>query len=457
MKLIVGDITSKVDNPRQYLPALAAIREVLRARPDGYQYSPKYKSGLWDGYISLMSSFSSFPTGLLSLVVKVLEDKDYEVQCVANNTRPKYVPVTEGILENISLRDYQIEAANVLLAAGRGVAKMATNSGKTEVMASIAKALDCFTIVLLHRKELLHQTAERFRRRGVKDVGMIGDGIWEPNKVTVAMVQTLSNQIADWKGVAYNTCLMVDECHHISSTQMLDVISQIPGCYRFGFSGTPLKYEVLSDMKLMAATGPVLVDITNQYMVEHGFSAKPIVEIVVVENDSLFKRWWKADFQTAYEELIVNNVIRNNTIATFAKQHASAGEAVLVLVNRIDHGNKLAGLIPNSLFVNGSHDMTYRNQVLEKMRREPGVYIASPIFDEGIDVPALDAVVIAAGGKSQIKLLQRIGRGLRHKEGSNTMVVLDFIDDTNKYLLEHSDDRINTYTQEKFATKLVGR
>jgi superfamily II DNA or RNA helicase len=90
------------------------------------------------------------------------------------------------------------------------------------------------------------------------------------------------------------------------------------------------------------------------------------------------------------------------------------------------------------------------------MRDHSGVFIASPIFDEGIDVPRVDTVILACGGKSYVKLLQRIGRGMRKKDdGKNELIIIDFIDDTNKYLLKHSDRRIKTYVSEGFDAKVV--
>jgi superfamily II DNA or RNA helicase len=127
---------------------------------------------------------------------------------------------------------------------------------------------------------------------------------------------------------------------------------------------------------------------------------------------------------------------------------------VLILVNRIDHGKTLADLLPNSIFVSGSDEAEYRNSVLDRMRTDDsGIFIATPIYDEGIDVPAVDTIILAAGGKSHVKLLQRIGRGLRKKENKeNILTVHDFLDDTNMYLLEHSQERADTYASEKFET-----
>jgi hypothetical protein len=250
----------------------------------------------------------------------------------------------------------------------------------------------------------------------------------------------------------YNTYfangIAVHNCHHISSNQMMDVLFSIPGSYRYGFSGTPLKYDVLSDMKLVAATGDILYETTNKFLIEAGYSAVPKVRMHVVESDDLVD--WEMNYQDAYNTLIVNNHTRNTVIA---KQASESSGIVLILVNRIDHGKILHEMIPNSVFVSGSDSTEDRNFVIERMRDgESGTYIATPIFDEGIDVPAVDTIILAAGGKSHVKLLQRVGRGLRKKDGDNTLIVHDFLDDTNSYLLEHSQERADTYARQKFET-----
>lgn len=438
--ITVGDIYSYV-NDRQ---AASAIRKLCRARPDGYQFMPRYVNKMWDGYISLMNGYSKFPTGLLQYIIPQLEDKGYKVT-IANDSRiavPTGTIVIKDMLADVKLRDYQIEAANRLLEERRGVAKMATNSGKTEIIAAIIKSLHKKTVVLVHRKELLHQTARRIELRTGMQVGLIGDGIYKPEQVTVCMVQSLGSHIHE-QHFKDNVVVIIDECHHVSSNQMLDILFKLPGCYRFGFSGTPLKYEALADMKLMAATGPVVYEYGNSELIDAGWSAMPIVKLHTIEEPEM----WESDYLSAYDELIVNNVVRNTEISNISKE---ASGVVLVLVNRIEHGKILKELIPGAMFVHGGNSTFARMQVLEFMKKIPGVYIATPIFDEGIDVPSIDTVVLAAGGKSHIKLLQRIGRGLRKKDGDNTLIVHDFIDDTNKYLFNHSESRVNVYASERF-------
>lgn len=456
----VGDIKSSVLKPRSHLKALALIRDTCRARPEGFQFMPRYKSKMWDGYISLMNSMSSFPTGLLPFVTEVLLDNGHDIQLIGQFEQFSKT-IDPNCLNEITLRDYQVAAIEKLLSASRGVAKMATNSGKTEVMAAIIKALDIPpTIIIVHRKELMYQTAQRLMDRLGIDVGVIGDGhkSIKGYKVIVAMVQTLYNVLdsvprKDAKNYMIfpdNELLVVDECHHVSSDSMMNVLSHIPGHYRFGMSGTPLKYDVLSDMKLIAATGDVVVDVTNEFMIDKGWSAKPIIQMYIVEDINEAK--WGMEYADAYKSMIVQNDKRNKIIIDCANELEGV---VLILVNQLEQGRTLHDAISNSVYVHGSDSTDYRQGVLGTMRAaDKGIFIASPIFDEGIDVPAVDTVILAGGGKGHVKLLQRIGRGLRQKAGRNELIVIDFIDDTNKYLLQHSQDRIYTYEQEGFEIKV---
>lgn len=456
MEIIVDDISSYIKDVTSVPRALAIVRDVCRARPSGFKYMPRYKNGLWDGYISLMLGTNRFPTGLLSFVTRRLKSEGFNVSLTYASNYESYDANTihENMLSGVVLRDYQLEAIRTLLSKKRGIAKMATNAGKTEVMAGIIKALNVpKTMVLVNRKELMYQTCERFINRGIaSDIGMIGDGVCNPGVVTVAMLQTLYTRLKS--PLLGNVLLMIDECHHTSSDRTLDVINKISGHYRFGFSGTPLKYDILADMKLVAATGRLVVEVTNDMLIKMGHSATPIVYIssissVVNNADDLYD----ADYQTAYKELIVNNTYRNSIISDIVSRESGI---VLILVNMLEHGRVLCSMIQNAVFVNGSDSSKYRLSVLEKMRAGGcGVYIASPIFDEGVDIPAIDTVILAGGGKSHIKLLQRIGRGMRKKDNGNVLNIYDFIDDTNKYLLNHSEERINTYVAEGFTTKLL--
>jgi len=326
MRIRIGDRYSRIytKDPR----ALAIARKVCRAKPTGYNFSPQYKNGRWDGYISLMHTTSSFPTGLLGYVVPVLQERGYQVKLDWGDWYNTVIPpVTPDTLEGITLRDYQVEAANELLKRKRGIAKMATNSGKTEVFAALLKVFgDKRAVIVVHRKELLHQTANRLEKRLGCAVGRVGDGLNDPSRITVAMIQTLNNQLDSDGGFKHqdfdlNEVVIIDECHHVSSNQMMDVLAQIPGPYRFGFSGTPLKEDVLADMKLISMTGRVVTEITNADLISMGHSAVPIVHMHNIFNEG--EESWKMDYHPAYQQFVVDNDDRNKLITEIAMRAVS--------------------------------------------------------------------------------------------------------------------------------------
>jgi len=82
------------------------------------------------------------------------------------------------------------------------------------------------------------------------------------------------------------------------------------------------------------------------------------------------------------------------------------------------------------------------------------VLVASKIFDQGIDIPQLDALILAGSGKSSARALQRIGRVIRNYPGKEKAIVVDFYDNC-KFLREHSKARLKVYkTEPGFQIKM---
>lgn len=448
------------------------LGSVMQARPEGFQFSPRYRNHQWDGYIKLFSR-NKFPTGLLELARKVLENyaEEYEYKVTINFNEYRglqkiaFPPI---ILEGYKLRDYQDEAVQVLINRKRGVAWMATNSGKTLIMAAICKLLceeGINIFILTHKKELLYQTAKVIEDATGIEVGIVGDGHDDYFKaVTVGMIQSVSKDVdtPTFAGFANNVgCLLIDECHHTSSKTMTDVVMRIPALYRFGFSGTPLKNDVLADMQLQAVTGSVLFRVSNEKLIAEGYSAKPEIRVYKLHNTTLSK---DETYQDAYNALIVNNNVRNELVVSKAYAAYKSGRVVLILVDRIEHQNVIcnsyAKLYGDSTItaLNGSHSTDYRKEHIDNMRSgEPHVYISTEVLGEGVDIPALDVVILANGGKSYVKLMQHVGRGMRKKDGDNKVIILDFYDTGSHYLEAHSKERLKAYESEGFPVRIVDR
>lgn len=430
---------------------LDVVNKHTQARPAGYQHMPKFKRHMWDGYIHLLKG-NKFPSGLLLHVAKALEGHvSFVVNTTGNYPAAELSFLQPDMFEGITLRNYQIEAVKTLVQKQCGVAKLATNAGKTEIMAALCSVYhEAKVVVLTTRKELLHQTAERLSTRLQEEVGKIGDGLRDMRRVTVATIQTLSaDEYALHNLNADLGIIMYDECHHTSSKTSQEVMYALTAPIRFGFSGTPLRYERLSDLLLIGATGPIVVDVNNDKLIKAGVSARPVVDMYVVESKAAD---YEADWKDAYPQQIVNNVRRNAIIAQQIEQRNC--KAALVLVDRVEHGKLLQHLY-GGVFVHGEMPSDVRKAVLADLRTGAArVVIATPIFDEGVDVPAIDLLVMAGGGKQPIRLLQRLGRGMRRKAGKNTLQVLDFVDDTNEFLLKHSYERARIYERQGFEVKI---
>jgi superfamily II DNA or RNA helicase len=323
---------------------------------------------------------------------------------------------------------------------------MATNAGKTLIIASIIKSIGYRAVVIVPTRPLLTQTADSLEQMLGIPIGRFGAGSAELQDVTVSTMASLPKLVkADLSG---NATVIIDECHHTKAATLFDNLFVIPGPYRYGLSGTPMTLDVLSDLKLYGATGPVIYTVKNMDLIEEGWSVPPDVRFLKVDEPDL----WDANYDTAYRECIVSNDARNKMIANVVE---SADKPVLILVNWIEH---LVAMTEHFSFrnVTGQDSAQIIQQSLDDMRNgKLDVLAATDIFGEGIDVPAIRTLVLAGGGKSHIKLLQKIGRGLRQAEDKDKLVVYDFLDSTNKHLLNHSERRYKLYKEEGFDVSIA--
>ncbi len=157
--LRVGNNYTKVETPDR--GELKIISNALKLRPLGYEYSPKFKSHLWDGYISLLSR-GKFLSGLLSIVTFYLKLEGVRYKIVDERIDPcvNLLPVE---LSGYTIRDYQWDAIASAIENKRGVIGAATNAGKTLIAIGLTQALGVKTLFMTHREELFRQTLTNFQ------------------------------------------------------------------------------------------------------------------------------------------------------------------------------------------------------------------------------------------------------------------------------------------------------
>lgn len=456
------------------------IDPVTSYKQEGYWFSKAYKRGTWDGRVRYVKydrvlKQHYFATGLLTRVTSALDAASWNYELEDSRIYDYVTPIFElssgcPTKPNIRLDEegyiYQSKAVQACLLHGRGIIKIATGGGKTEVGASVIKSIGKQTIWLTHRRNLLRQTADRLSKRLQQPIGVIGDGSWDLQQVTVGMVQSLDELDTTQKQDTIkwlNNCEVVigDEIHHLESEQWWLVFSQLKAPWRFGLSATPSLDG--AGIQLVAMTGDVIFEITAEELIsEYKVLMEPNIWIKRIDSPKI-----KADkYPTVYSEGVVHNTIRNTAIVDIAEKLLSDGKPPLILVKRLNHGNLLADMLCfkglNAVFLNGSSSQREREESATALKNGTLDTIVgmAEIFGEGQDWPFLKSVINATGAKcggdasegdTGRQTIQFVGRGLRKDEGKTTFDFVDFADMTNKKLLEDSLGRIGTLESEGYG------
>ena len=313
-------------------------------------------------------------------------------------------------------------------------------------------------LFITHSKEIAYQAKKSIETDLGISVGMIGDGKWEVETVSVALVPTLYKRIKkpEFKDLVDNVKgFVLDECHHSTSTTWFDTVSLLTNAVvRLGLTGTVDKENKINEYRLYSCTGSILSKITNEFLIEEGYSAKPVC--ILFENTS--PELEDSDYQEAYQLGVIESSERNDMILDICIKETESNNKVLILVERIDHGEILLDLLEplekKVVFTSGQLNSEERQDILDRLRKgKIDILISTSILDEGVDVSNINALIYARGMKATRKLLQGIGRGLRKKSDNSKLRFYDFVDNTHTSLLKHSLKRATVLKNENFTLK----
>ena len=474
MKILVHHNFCKVDATREEFQWL---RELLTVDVPGAKFTKMFKRRQWDGRKRFLNwTAKNFPIGLLGYVLKNKGVQKIEViETRKFRTFDKSVPELVGM----ELRDYQKKSVLECINHKNCIIQAATNAGKTAIFAGVIKKLQPMNVlILIHRGEILWQIKKMVESLTGIEVGVITAADMLIKPVTIAMVATLTNRLgADQEITDYFNsveCVIIDEVHHASNATLTSLLSMVPATYRFGFSGTVSEENTLHGMEVRQWIGSVVFEVSNEFLIEEGISARPEVifyDIDVKERlhnvfafakeelDNSGKQYnqqqlLKKVYQLSVQKGIVENTERNGKVLEILK--ANPGKSTLIVVDLLEHGRIVEKMLQVSdikaVFISGSSEV--RQSALEKFKAgKLKVLISTNIIDEGVDIARIEVLIMLAGKKSKRQLLQRVGRSLRRKEGENTVRIYDFLDFGNRYLENHSKLRYGIYKKEKFDIK----
>lgn len=463
------------------------ISDLCAFKVQGAEKSELYRKRRWDGMKRLYNKTKGeFPMGLWHRISWFLGEHNIDFTLDDRRTLIVHGELGTTLSEFVEPRDYQAEAVEAAVQARRSILQVATGGGKTVIASLIINELQCTTLFLVHTKDLLYQAKESFETmlQNQGAIGQIGDGVVDIQPITVATMQTVSKYLgikitknsyddadtkerdtditgANAKGIQklIDTVDLViwDEVHRVACDMAFEISNKLVNTpYRVGLSASPWRDDG-ADMMIEAAMGHVSYQVSASKLIEMGYLVPPIIQRVRVEPKVPHYADTRS-YDTIYKEEIVENDDRNQLILRYARDFMDLGLPTLILVQQIKHGNMLKRLITDSYdpidFLSG-RDMSFvRNQTIQEMRDgDRFSLIASTIADEGLDIKRLAGLILAGGGKSSTRALQRIGRVLRTHESKTHALIIDF-DDQAKYLREHSEKRKQIFATEPAFTIL---
>ena len=414
-------------------------------------YSKAYKKGVWDGVHRFYSKKNhAFPSGLLPILNKKFPNS-YEI-IPSTNSEQKICLDNISNLKTITPRDDQLKSTLDALKEKRGIIQAPTGSGKSICIAMLCACVEGNILILVHTKNLLHQTAEVLESQLGEKIGKIGDGLFDEQRITMAIIASLKNVEQD--KLLTHSMLILDEAHHASATTFYKTILNSQAPLRFGLSADTFDIHKLKsdrnlkNYKIMGCFGPIVSNISNKEMKEKEVLAIQRIKFLKMK-DPYTEDYTKKSYLDAYCAYHCMNK------ALYLKIHKICEDfkhlQILILVKHIHHGKKMEKLLKgrgiDTTFVCGEHPTEHIEEGIAKFKKKKiNVIIASTIFNEGTNIPEIDMLVNAAGDMSPTK--QRLGRALRRREDKDSVLIYDFYLDGNKHIEHHAKTRIKIYKAE---------
>jgi superfamily II DNA or RNA helicase len=444
------------------------------------RYLPAVRLGRWDGKVSYFQLGGSTYTNLLPEILPILEDYNYEIELddQRDYTRTfEFTLSTEDTFKDrvwpkghpqagvpIQLRDYQVEIINNFLSNPQCIQEVATGAGKTIMTAALSCLVGPYgrSIIIVPNKSLVTQTEKDYINIGL-DVGVyFGDRKEFGRRHTICTWQSLNVLLKNTRsGTADCTiqdfiegvvCVMVDEVHMAKAdalkTLLTGVMSQIP--IRWGLTGTVPK-EAFESQALHVSLGPVVSRLAASELQDRGVLAQCHVNVVQLVDHVEFKEY-QAELKYLLEE-----PGRLDTIATLVARVNETGNT-LVLVDRVAAGKALVERLGDrAVFVSGATKAKDRQDEYDEVADATGKIIVATygVAAVGINIPRIFNLVMLEPGKSFVRVIQSIGRGIRKAEDKDHVQIWD-ITSTCKFAKRHLTKRKvfykeanYPYTQEK--------
>jgi len=446
-----------------------------------YIFSPKYKSGFWDGKIRLFNiNTCLLPQGLLPKLIKYFKNDRISYKIVDKELLEKGPKLNTKSLQKfkeiIKLssrfedREHQNIGVQMMLYLQKAIILSATSSGKSLIaylLFNILKYMndDYKFLLIVPNVQLVEQMTHDFCEYGEdfcdynKYIHKIYSGK-EKNTdkpITISTWQSLQKQ--NKKYFKQFDALIVDECHTASAKVLGMIVEYCENAiYKLGMSGT-LKDTKIDLLQLQGMFGPIHNIAKNKEMIKKGYSVPLRINGIVLKYPKELCRYAKNMVYEDEVKFVNTQSIKWRYVCGLAN---SRENNTLILFRTIKYGTKIKELLEKFsdkkiFYIDGSVKVDYRKDAAEYCEKyDNTVVIASyGTYSTGINIKNLHNIIFAESMKSSIKILQSIGRLLRVNKNKKYSYLFDITDNLSygkrkNYVLKHFLKRINYYEDEGF-------
>ncbi len=427
---------------------------------DNYFHLPMVRLGRWDGKIRFFEKTGKTYTKLLSEIVPYLASWGYDIKLTDNRTPIEII--TERVSGDrfsqffingkpIEIRPYQVEHINRLLDETNGFLVCATGGGKTIMCAALADVLsknNLRTVVIVPSDDLVKQTRATFKSCGL-DVGQYSGSEKDVDHNIV---------IATWQALQYAQhhmtffqAMIIDEAHGLKAKVIGELTNEYGKhiAYRFGVTGTFPKPEA-DQYALKTSIGQVHGTVSARWLIDNGYLAEPTIEPIQVLEPKGTEQFPDYASERAF---LTRKPERLEIIAKLIRLKAREFGNTLVLVSNIPQGKELCEMIPNSVFLYGDSEQELRKENYDQFASEDGIIkiATSGIASTGISIDRIFCLIMIDAGKSFIRCIQSVGRGLRLAGDKNTVQIVD-IYSSLKHSKKHAKDRAKYYEEAEYKS-----
>ena len=457
----------------------------------GYKFMPSYRNRMWDGKIRLFDlRYKTLYGGLLNYIKEFADSRQYELEIdlsTYNQSKSEVTPDINGLLSEIALsvqgdhitpRDYQLDALSCALEKKRSLLLSPTASGKSLIIyMAIRHHLmhkNGQILIIVPTTSLVEQLYSDFDDYSQFDQFSVQDNCHRiysgkeryniDKRVVITTWQSIYKLGIEW--FKNYTMVIGDEAHNFKAKSLTSILEKCVNAeYRIGTTGT-LDGTQTHQLVLEGLFGPVYKVTTTKKLIEQQSLAELEIFVLLLKyKDDICKMVAKSKYQEEID-FIVKYGPRNNFISNLAVDQK--GNTLILFQFVEKHGKPLHDILKTKVdgerklfYVSGETDVDTREKIREITEKENDAIIVASMgtFSTGINIRRLHNIIFASPSKSQIRVLQSIGRGLRKSDDGINTKVFDIADDLHwkskkNYTLTHAAERIKIYSKEKFDYKL---